>query len=182
MTQAGAILSAATLLAGYVYVTHRAQTPHVVKTSPEERTVAPSSKLAILVRAVPTIDSGGNFAEEDWPPADDKNPRIPTPVRTVKVLPTPAPTPTPKPRVFMPGSKYDDVDPLRLLGVLKAPGDEGIDRVRELFLHPRPPERVVMPGSKSSGMPGEWMVAEMMRKMVGAKPTPPAEKQKDAKP
>jgi hypothetical protein len=82
----------------------------------------------------------------------------------------------------MPGSKHDDVDSLRLLGVLRAPGDEGIDRVRDLFLHPRPPDRVVMPGSKSSGIPGEWIVADLMRKMLGVKPEPPVEMQKDAKP
>lgn len=180
LAQAGAILSAATLLGGYVYLTQRAKMPHLVHSGPEERTVAPSSKLAILVRAMPTLDSGGNFAEEDWPPVDDKDPRIPAPVRTVNVLPEP--TPTPKPRTFMPGSKYDDVNPLQILGVLKAPGDESVERVRELFLHPRPPERIVMPGSKSFGMPGEWMVAELMRKMLGVRPEPSPEKQKGAKP
>lgn len=182
LAQVGAILSAATLLGGYVVMTHRARAPHLLQTVPEERAVAPSSEQAILVRAVATLDSGASLPDEAWPPVDDKDPRIPAPVRTVKVLPTPAPTRKSAPRTFMPGSKHEDNLSLGLLGILKAPGDEGIERVRNHFLYPRPPETVVMPGSKSSGMPGEWMVAQLMRRMVGAKPDAPVEKQKDAKP
>ena len=40
------------------------------------------------------------------------------------------------------------------------------------ILHPRHPKTALMPGSKRASVDGEWMVAELLRKMLGVKPLP----------